>query len=107
MARQRFDRALHLLYRRIERRVVEIGIGRPSQFNRPLAVGPGVPVARVAALSEALAAALADPDLLAEAEGLGLPINPLTSEQLREAIATVTGADQDVIDALTEALRPE
>jgi tripartite-type tricarboxylate transporter receptor subunit TctC len=90
-----------------ERRVVEIGISRPSQFNRPVAVGPGVPAARVAALTDALAAALADPDLLAEADELGLPINPLTSEQLREAIATVTGADQDVIDALTEALRPE
>ncbi len=48
---------------------------------------PGIPEDRLDALRKAYAAATADPEFLAKAEKLGLPVDPATGDKLAAAIA--------------------
>jgi tripartite-type tricarboxylate transporter receptor subunit TctC len=52
-------------------------------FGRPYIMAPGVPADRVAALRKAFAAMLKDTAVLADAEKLGLDINPMGGEECR------------------------
>ncbi len=62
----------------------------PLALGRPFAAPPEVPVDRVAALRQALADAFADPEYLADANGLNLPVNrPRTGAQLQAIIDEV------------------
>jgi tripartite-type tricarboxylate transporter receptor subunit TctC len=57
-----------------------------ATLSRLTAGPPGIPEDRLARLREAYAAALADPELLAEAETMGIPIEPLIGEDVASAI---------------------
>ena len=71
-----------------DRRVVELIIAG-TYLGTPLAFGGGVPADRVAAVRSAFAAAMKDPDFLAEAEKLKIEVNPVFAEDLQRVVARV------------------
>ena len=60
----------------------------PSTIGRSVAVPPGVPAERVAALRQAFMAAVRDPALLDEVQRLKLELEPLGGAALQDVIAT-------------------
>ena len=72
----------------------------PAHVGRPYMVSKAVPADRVAALRAAFNAAVKDPQLLAEAEKLQLPIvGTLTGEEAAAYIAEMYKAPPDIIGA--------
>jgi tripartite-type tricarboxylate transporter receptor subunit TctC len=65
-----------------DRQVMEL-IYSQNVFGRPYVLPPGVPPERVAALRSAFMAALADPDLLAEAAKMRFEVGGLSGEELQ------------------------
>src|SRR3954467_12319746 len=61
-------------------------MGRASTVGRPLATTPGVPAERVAALRNAFAATLKDPEFIAAAAREKLDVRPQTGETLQDVI---------------------
>ena len=55
-------------------------------LGRPFLVPPGIPVERLAALREAFAATMADPDFLAEGEKMGLGLNAMRTGAQIQAV---------------------
>ena len=75
-----------------------------SAFVRFTVMPPGVPPERVALIRAAYGAALRDPELLAEAAQLGLPIDFMEAEPLQERINQVLTQPQSMIDLLKSTL---
>jgi tripartite-type tricarboxylate transporter receptor subunit TctC len=55
-------------------------------LGRPLAGPPGIPADRLAALREAFMATMKDKDFLAEAQKVGLDIDPATAQEVQELL---------------------
>src|SRR6266700_6059120 len=73
----------------------------PLALGRPFLVPPGIPVERLAALREAFAATMADPDFLAEGEKMGLGLNaPRTGAQIQAVMERAYQSPPRVIDRL-------
>jgi len=71
--------------------------------GRPFLVPPGIPVERLAALREAFAATMADPDFLAEGEKMGLGLNaPRTGAQIQAVMERAYQSPPRVIDRLRQ-----
>ena len=79
-----------------ERQLLMLGTGGGG-IGRHLVAPPGVAGEVVEMLRAGLAAALADPELLADAERSNLPVNPLGGAALQEIVAKVTATPPDVI----------
>jgi tripartite-type tricarboxylate transporter receptor subunit TctC len=73
-------------------------------FGRPYIMAPGVPADRVAALRRAFAAMLKDSALLAEAEKLGLDINPMGGEELQALVAKLYATPPNVVERAKQSL---
>ena len=73
-------------------------------FGRPFVMAPGNPAARVELLQKAFMAAMADPELLADAARLKLEINPVSGEALRVLAARIYATPKDVVRHAMEAL---
>jgi tripartite-type tricarboxylate transporter receptor subunit TctC len=73
-------------------------------MGRPFAVGPKVPPARVEALRHAFTAALADPELLAEAAQTRNEINGVAGSEIQAMIEQVGSAPKSVVDILKNAV---
>ena len=71
-----------------DRQVMEL-VYSQAVFGRPYVLPPGVPDERVAALRKAFMAALADPNLLAEAKKMRLDIGPLSGQDVQTLVATL------------------
>jgi tripartite-type tricarboxylate transporter receptor subunit TctC len=71
--------------------------------GRALATGPDTPPERVAALRDAFDAAMADPDLQAEAAKERLELRPLAGARVQEAVNDMTHADPHMLDLVREA----
>jgi tripartite-type tricarboxylate transporter receptor subunit TctC len=70
----------------------------PAYVGRPYIVSKAVPADRLAALRKGFDAALKDPELLAEAEKLQLPVvGSLTGEEAAAYIAEMYKASPEVI----------
>src|SRR5581483_498196 len=69
-------------------------VSSDSAMGFPVLAPPGVPLDRVAALRQAVAATLADPNLLAEAGKRGLPIRPVTGGEVQSVVASLTATPQ-------------
>jgi tripartite-type tricarboxylate transporter receptor subunit TctC len=68
---------------------------------------PGVAAERVAALRNAFAATMADPDFRAESERMGLGLNaPRTGEQIQEVMERAYQSPPRVIDRLRQLNAP-
>jgi tripartite-type tricarboxylate transporter receptor subunit TctC len=69
-----------------ERRVADLFFGQ-SEIARPLIGPPGLSAAFTAALRRAMAAALQDPALLADAAKIGIDIEPVSGEETAQSFA--------------------
>ncbi len=76
-------------------------------LGRPLVMPPDVPMDRVTAMRQALAATFADAEFLAEGARLGLGINaPRTGDQLKDVITRAYQAPQPIVDRLRRLNNP-
>ena len=76
--------------------------GRALAAGRPFATTPNVPADRVKILQDAFAAALKDPELLAEADKAGRPIDYMGPQDLAELYGNILAASDEVIKKFTE-----
>ncbi len=74
-----------------------------SELGRLTAAPPGVPPERLAALREAQALALDDPDLQAEAMQLNLPLDPIIGEEVEAMIKRALDQTPESIELLRQA----
>jgi tripartite-type tricarboxylate transporter receptor subunit TctC len=86
-----------------DRQVMEM-IYSQNLFGRPYLLPPGVPAERVTALRKALAATLADRELLADAQKSGLDISPLPGEELQALIAKLYAMPLATIERAKQSL---
>ena len=75
----------------------------PLALGRPFLMPPGIPPERVGALRSAFAAAMADPNFLAESEKIGLELNaPRSGEQIQRVMERTYRSPPQVIDRLRQ-----
>ena len=75
----------------------------PLALGRPFLAPPAIPVERLAALRQAFAATMADPEFLAEGEKLGLGLNaPRTGAQIQAVMEHAYRSPPRVIDRLRQ-----
>ena len=75
-----------------------------AAIGRALIAPPEVPPARVAALRRALAATLADPELIAFAKKGNLPLEPGTGEELEAIVRQVLSTPKPIADKTKEVM---
>ncbi len=85
------------------RRIMEL-VYSSETFGRPYVMAPGVPADRVAALRKAFLAAMRDPELLREAERIGITIDPISGEDLQALAANVFATPLDFVAKTKQAL---
>jgi tripartite-type tricarboxylate transporter receptor subunit TctC len=73
-------------------------------LGRPLAGPPGIPPDRLKALREAMAATLGDKDFLAEADKLGLDIDPASAEEVEALLQRFAAFPPEVFRKAQEAI---
>ena len=66
-------------------------------FGRPYILAPGVPDDRVAALRRGFMEAMKDPELLAEADRMGIAIDPIPGEELQQLAAKIFATPTDLV----------
>jgi tripartite-type tricarboxylate transporter receptor subunit TctC len=86
-----------------DRQVMET-IYSQNLFGRPYLLPPGLPADRVAALRRAFTAMLQDKALLADAEKIGLDINPMGGEDLQALVAKLYALPPAVIERAKQSL---
>src|SRR5262245_21361611 len=85
------------------RRVMEL-IYSSETFGRPYMMPPGVPAERVAALREAFMRTMRDQDLLAEAQKIGVVIDPISGEELQALAEKIFATPAAVVERAKQAL---
>src|SRR6476659_2260496 len=85
------------------RRVMEL-IYSSETFGRPYMMSPGVPAERVVALRKAFMATMRDPALLAEAQKIGLVIDPISGEDLQALAEKIFATPATVVEQAKQAL---
>jgi tripartite-type tricarboxylate transporter receptor subunit TctC len=79
-----------------KRQLVEL-FSSPAQFGKPTVVAPGVPAARVAALRAAYAQTMTDPAFIADAEKLGVDIQPVSGDDLNKLAESFAKIPADLL----------
>jgi len=74
------------------------------QMARPIAVPPGIPSERLMALQVAFDVTMKDPEFLAEAQKIGLDINPVSGIEVARLVAEMQMTPQAVVDRLKNLL---
>ena len=74
------------------------------RLGKPFAAPPGVPVERVKALRDAFAAAMKDPELLADAARQKLDISPASGEEVAAFIARIYRSPPAVVERARKAV---
>jgi tripartite-type tricarboxylate transporter receptor subunit TctC len=85
------------------RKIMEL-VYSSETFGRPYMLAPGVPADRIAALRKAFLATMADPELLAEAERIGLAIDPIAGEDLQKLAADIFATPASFVEKTKQAL---
>jgi tripartite-type tricarboxylate transporter receptor subunit TctC len=85
------------------RKIMEL-IYSSETFGRPYMMAPGVPDDRVAALRKAFMEAMADKDLLAEAQRIGLAIDPISGSDLQKLAASIFATPLPFVEKVKDAL---
>ena len=78
-----------------------------AEVGRPTAGPPGIPPGRLEVLRDAYMKAAKDPDLLAQAETLKIPIQPARGDEVAAKVSMILNQPQAVIDTLRRAAQPE
>jgi tripartite-type tricarboxylate transporter receptor subunit TctC len=86
-------------------RAVADFISEAIAVARPVCMAPGVPAERVEAMRRAFDKALADPELLAEAERNGMEIAPMTGEALQAVIRKMIETPPAILDKVRLAIQ--
>ena len=79
------------------RKIMEL-IYSSETFGRPYMLAPGVPAERVAALRSAFLATMRDRELLAEAQRIGLAIDPISGEELQTLAADIFATPMGLVE---------
>jgi len=85
------------------RQVMEL-IYSSETFGRPYMMAPDVPGERVAALRKAFMATMRDQDLLAEAQRIGVVIDPISGEALQALAEKVFATPPAVVERAKQAM---
>ena len=75
-----------------------------TPIARAMAVGPGVPADRVAALRKAFDELMKDPAFLADAKKRSLEINPSTAQQIQALVNRLDGASPQLVQRVKTAI---
>lgn len=78
-----------------------------TPFSRAIAVGPGVPADRVAALRKAFDALMLDKAFLADAEKRKLDIGPRNAKQVHAMVDALAGASPDLVSRVRKSIGAE
>jgi tripartite-type tricarboxylate transporter receptor subunit TctC len=73
-------------------------------FGRPYMLPPGVPPDRVAVLRKAFLQALRDKDLLAEAQKIGLDVDPISGEELQTLAEKIYATPATTVEQAKQAV---
>lgn len=71
---------------------------------RAIALGPGVPAERVAALRKAFEQTMKDPDFLADCDKRKLSIGPINHQQLHAMITKIVSANPELVTRVKKAI---
>ena len=85
------------------RRVMEL-VYSSETFGRPYMMAPGVPPDRVAALRAAFMQTMHDPDLLVEAQKIGIEIDPISGEELQALSEQIFATPVAVVEKAKQAM---
>ena len=87
-----------------QRRILTL-FASTSELGRPIVAPPETPADRVAALRRSLDAALADPELLADAERSKLTVTRIKGEELESLVKELTTTSPEIIAKMQEMLK--
>jgi tripartite-type tricarboxylate transporter receptor subunit TctC len=76
----------------------------PGLIGKPTIAGPGVPKERVALLRKAYEETMKDPAFLADADRIGVPIHPVSGEELQAVVKRIAEMPPDRIAAAKATL---
>lgn len=82
-------------------------IASQGSLGRLTAGPPGIPEDRLAALREAYRTSVTDPDLLAEAEKLGRPIDPAVGEDVAQAVNAALNQSPETVELIAAVMNIE
>jgi tripartite-type tricarboxylate transporter receptor subunit TctC len=85
------------------RKIMEL-IYSSETFGRPYLTAPDVPAARVAALRKAFLETMADKELLADAQRIGLSIDPISGEDLQRLAADIFATPVPFVEKTKDAM---
>lgn len=74
-------------------------------YGRPFLGPPGIPADRLAALRESFMATMKDPEFLADAEKLGIEIDPVNGANFEALIKRVAATPPAIIEKAVNALK--
>jgi tripartite-type tricarboxylate transporter receptor subunit TctC len=87
----------------MNRKIMEL-VYSSETFGRPYMLAPGVPADRVAALRKAFQETMRDQELLADAQRIGLAIDPISGEDLQKLAADIFSTPADFVERVKQAL---
>jgi tripartite-type tricarboxylate transporter receptor subunit TctC len=88
-----------------ERQILKFGTSTPNEFGKVYVLPPGAPPDRAAALEAAFAKALADKELLADADKGRLEIDPIIGDDIRKLVVEFLGMSPDLRAKLQTAMK--
>ena len=87
------------------RKTAEIIVAQ-QEFQRPFIAPPEIPAAQLAVLRKAFMESLADPEVLAEADKMGLSIGPKDGETVAALVKRLYSSPPEQVERLRNALKP-
>ena len=97
--------ALDLIEDAQSKQVMELILIR-QEAGRPFAAPPDTPADRVAALRQAFADTLADPEFIAEAAKTQLEIEPMTGDEIAKMLTKAYATPKSVVERAAELVYP-
>ena len=85
------------------RRIMEL-VYSSQTFGRPYLLAPDIPAERVAALRRAFMETMKDSELLAEAQRIGLAIDPISGADLQDLAAKIFATPTDFVEKTKNAM---
>jgi hypothetical protein len=85
------------------RKIMEL-VYSSETFGRPYMLAPDVPADRVAALRKAFMETMKDSELLAEAQRIGLAIDPISGADLQDLAAKIFATPTDFVEKTKNAM---
>jgi len=85
------------------RRIMEL-IYSSEVFGRPYLMAPGVPADRVAALRRAFMQTLRDEEVKAEAQRMGLDLDPISGEELQAIAEKIYATPAAIVERARQAV---